>query len=343
MIAGLRLSQGLSGLLRHCIGAICTSSAARWVLRAGVLACVWPRRLPIMGEPWREVTAVEAKMWRKSWMRASCTLARARTRRQNGGRSLKRAPGRVSAMTQGFPSMEWASRRSSRAGGSRSTRLAPAPDGPGAARPRADQRLTFWRHFSRMISFSRQSVWTARRATRMTEGSAILFASISRRSAPIRRNSGALRKRSRFSSGYFWMSLRGLVPSWCRPQSPARLNTSRSPRGSGSPGSGDMAQVVVDLRHNDAGDPRDRQLAKCRQDEASDVAPILPGRAGLEPEGDVLPVEPRLASLRTVIALRPASRSASGSLPLRAAAMKAMARLSACAQVSTALFPKLIR
>ncbi len=198
-------------------------------------------------------------------------------------------------------------------------------------------------HCSRMISFSRQSVWTARRATRMTEGSAILFASISRRSAPIRRNSGALRKRSRFSSGYFWMSLRGLVPSWCRPQSPARLNTSRSPRGSGSPGSGDMAQVVVDLRHNDAGDPRDRQLAKCRQDEASDVAPILPGRAGLEPEGDVLPVEPRLASLRTVIALRPASRSASGSLPLRAAAMKAMARLSACAQVSTALFPKLIR
>ena len=44
-----------------------------------------------------------------------------------------------------------------------------------------------------------------------------------------------------------------------------------------------------------------------------------------------------------VIALRPASRSAAGSAPLRAAATMVMARVRACSQVSTVLGPRLIR
>lgn len=44
-----------------------------------------------------------------------------------------------------------------------------------------------------------------------------------------------------------------------------------------------------------------------------------------------------------VIALRPASRSAAGSCPLRAAATMVMARVRACSQVSTVLGPRLIR
>ena len=49
------------------------------------------------------------------------------------------------------------------------------------------------------------------------------------------------------------------------------------------------------------------------------------------------------ASSLTVIALRPASRSAAGSCPLRAAATMVMARMRACSQVRTVLGPRLIR
>jgi hypothetical protein len=62
--------------------AILTGSAARWAQRAVVCTCVWPSSLPIIGNPCPEATAIDAKVWRRSWIRTSFNPARARTRRQ---------------------------------------------------------------------------------------------------------------------------------------------------------------------------------------------------------------------------------------------------------------------
>jgi hypothetical protein len=143
------------------------------------------------------------------------------TRCQNGCRSLRRLPGRVPKMTHAFPSMRCASRSRSTAGWPKWTTFAPDLE---SGRRRTRSARSTYAHFNVMISFSRQPVRISRRAARMAEGSSILSASISRSTSPIRRSSAALRKRSRFSSGYFRMCFRGLVPSGRRPHISARLN-----------------------------------------------------------------------------------------------------------------------
>lgn len=84
--------------------AVVTGSAARSAQRAVVWTWVCPKRLPIVGRPWPAATAVEtkAKVGGKSWIQMSFSPARARTRCQKGWRSLRRAPGFVPTMTQGF-------------------------------------------------------------------------------------------------------------------------------------------------------------------------------------------------------------------------------------------------
>jgi hypothetical protein len=53
-----------------------------------------------------------------------------------------------------------------------------------------------------------------------------------------------------------------------------------------------VPEVVVELGDVRAGDLGDAEPAEGREDEASQVAPVLIGRAGLDADGDVLPVEP---------------------------------------------------
>jgi hypothetical protein len=55
---------------------------------------------------------------------------------------------------------------------------------------------------------------------------------------------------------------------------------------------GDVAEVVVELRHVRPGGARDRQLPERGQDEAFEVPAILLGCAGLHADRDVFPVEP---------------------------------------------------
>ena len=59
---------------------------------------MWPRQLADHGQT-LTATAIEANIWRRSWMRTSFTPARARC--QKGCRSLRRLPRRMPAMTHG--------------------------------------------------------------------------------------------------------------------------------------------------------------------------------------------------------------------------------------------------
>ena len=54
-----------------------TGSVARCAYRAVVATCVCPSSLPIIGSPRPAATAAEANVWRRSWMRASLSPARA--------------------------------------------------------------------------------------------------------------------------------------------------------------------------------------------------------------------------------------------------------------------------
>jgi hypothetical protein len=96
------------------------------------------------------------------------------------------------------------------------------PAGEGRRRTFSDRSM--YSHFRVMISFRRQPVRINSRAARIAEGSSMPSHSISRSTSPMQRSSAALRNRSRFSSGYFLMCLRGFEPSGRSPHISARLN-----------------------------------------------------------------------------------------------------------------------
>ena len=54
-----------------------TGAEARCAYRAVVCTCVCPKSAPIIGRLCPAATAVDANVWRKSWMRTSCRPARA--------------------------------------------------------------------------------------------------------------------------------------------------------------------------------------------------------------------------------------------------------------------------
>ena len=115
--------------------------------------------------------------------------------------------------------------------------------------------------------------------------------SISRSTSPTRRSSAGLRNRSRFSSGYFLMCLRGFDPSGRRPHISARLNIlemiSRRPVGV----VGDVPEVVMDLGDVSPGYLGHAMAPERRNDHPLQHPPVALGRARFQPKRDVLFIE----------------------------------------------------
>ena len=142
-----------------------------------------------------------------------------------------------------------------------------------------------------MISFSRQPVRISSRTAAIADGISRPSASISSSTWPTRRSSAALRNRSRFSSRYFLMCLRGFEPSGRTPQLGEIEHLGEDLQAAVGL-VGNVPVLVMEAGNLLAADLGDRPPAEEGEDELLEASPVLLLRRGLQVHGDVLGVEP---------------------------------------------------
>ena len=115
--------------------------------------------------------------------------------------------------------------------------------------------------------------------------------SISRSTSPTRLSSAGLRNRSRFSSAYFLMCLRGFDPSGRRPHISARVEHLGDDLEAPVGVVGDVPKIVMDLGHVSPRHFGHAVAPERRNDHTLQHPPVTFGRALFHPDRDMLFLE----------------------------------------------------